>query len=480
MAQRFPVSLLLLAGLGAMLFADFRSGDHIFSCNESAATARVSLFGGVIVSLCAALFLEDRLRSWKLHTAVAAIALLWGAYCHLLPHHMSIHNELFPYQSYPYSYSSDGMRQVIGLIVLQDTHIFPEFLRYRFLEPLLIAAGAALLVFAPFCGKGKDTAFGNFYARVCLHVTLAWVISAALKGALELLNRTQPFGLFWGLYLDEASNTLIAGTIFCWALFTPLWIMAYMPDKGAKFDNSAAKHPVLRSLGLRLLVFTLIYAVILYIFYAYTFVAWLKGFEFGWGWTESGISATVSALAAAGLLSIMLIYPVRQYGECMCENKKCAYWHPPAKGSRAMARFSRWFGVAILPLLALMTAEIVIGIRVYGISIMSGYLLIINLWLYGIFAYLFFTKARRVKWVPISFGLLLIVSSIGPWRVSNITKEILAEEITRSIRYPELFLDYASLNFIAPDAFAGNIPAPAAPLPSTPVTARRQEGAEWT
>jgi len=427
MAVRFPVSLLLMAVLAVKLFVDGDQNYYGYFDNDLPNALYIFLFSGVFISLAAALWLEDHFRGWKLYGGVAAVTLLWGAYCYFRMPQMTEN-----------VFMEEWASELFGALILHDSNIFSMFFRFALLESMVVATGAALLVFIPFWGKGreKDAAFGNFFSRLCFHFSIGYLISIALKIMLSYIlsiHIVHAYHGLWGLFLDvnDTSPVFVVASIFCYVLFLPLWIMTYIPDKNAKHDSKPARNRFPKAVGLFLTSIAAVYAVILYV----VFGVWLFSDE-----PLVYVAVPVSIFAALGLLIIMLRYPSRLRGECLCENSKCAYWLPPADESRAVARMSRWFGVAVLPLLVLMSAAIVMRVSEYGITIMRGYLIILNLWFYGIYAYLFISKARSVKWIPISLGILLILSSAGPWSVSNVTKQILIEEVVH-VMEPELFVD---------------------------------------
>ena len=67
----------------------------------------------------------------------------------------------------------------------------------------------------------------------------------------------------------------------------------------------------------------------------------------------------------------------------------------------------------------------------YGITINRLYVLLLNLWLFGVSIYLFITRTRQVKWIYISFAAIAFIFSVGPWSVFSITKHTLKSELTR-------------------------------------------------
>lgn len=77
----------------------------------------------------------------------------------------------------------------------------------------------------------------------------------------------------------------------------------------------------------------------------------------------------------------------------------------------------------------------------YGLTINRCYVLILNVWLYGISIYLFLSKANHLKWIVISFAAVTLVSSVGPWSVFNITKRTIVKEIEQLLNETKLMKD---------------------------------------
>jgi len=55
----------------------------------------------------------------------------------------------------------------------------------------------------------------------------------------------------------------------------------------------------------------------------------------------------------------------------------------------------------------------------YGITINRCYILLLNIWFYGIYIYLFLTKSQHIKWILMSLVGIALISSIGFWSVAN-------------------------------------------------------------
>ncbi len=89
---------------------------------------------------------------------------------------------------------------------------------------------------------------------------------------------------------------------------------------------------------------------------------------------------------------------------------------------------TRWLPVVMLPLLALMSVAIGRRLSDYGITISRLYLLVFNVWCYAVCLWLIFTRNRRIWLIPTSFAVILLLISVGPQSIANITKRHLLNE----------------------------------------------------
>lgn len=366
LVKRFPISVLLLAVTEFYNETLFLDGDFFSGRSDVFLQTYLFLTLGVFISAVAALWSEDIVDYGKQYAITAAVLLLWGVYCFFLFKPLS----------------------------------HPDYTAY--IEPVAIGLAVCLSIyFISFLKKDTDKAFWNFTARTTFQYTLATcfgvIIFAGLCGAFYAVG-----ALF---------NVKIPGTVFkrlasiCLILFTQIYFLANIPDKNAKHDGEIRLSRSLKALGLYVLApLVAIYAVILYV-YLFKIILEMelpKGF----------VSQLVSSLACVGFLTVGILYSAR------LEEK-----------NKAVVYMSRYFGLAMLPLLALMTVGIVRRVSDYGITIFRGYLIVINLWLYGICVYHFITKARRIKWIFISFAAVVLLSSIRFCGLPDVTRHILTAEV---------------------------------------------------
>ncbi|MDR1120960.1 MAG: DUF4153 domain-containing protein [Dysgonamonadaceae bacterium] len=344
----------------------------------------------LFISITAILWLEDRMKNVWLRNGLALGGVaLWGIYCLLLPQDDSLLH--FP----------DGLQ----IVVLACVFFFAIF-------------------FISFLAKNRDHAYWQFATETLFQMLIAACFGIVLFGGLCLAAAS-----IEALFDVNMSSKVYSNLwIFCALLFSPLYFLTNIPGRQEKHQSEMALSKTLKIMGLYILTpLLVVYAVILYAYLIRIIATW----ELPNGW----VSWLVSALAVGGLLVITIIYPLR-----MVENR----W---------AERISRYAGIVILPLLVLMTVGIGRRINDYGISINRCYILLLNIWLYGIYIYLYFSRARHIKWILITPVVIVLLASVGPWKFSSITKRVLLSKIETILEGRQLILsDSASwLNELDPE-----------------------------
>ena len=321
---------------------------------------------GAFISVSATLLAEDFFDKIKTYAITIFAVLPWGVYCLFLPET----DDKFP------------IAKGIELAVI-------------------CAAAFWSMFFISFLKRNKDCAFWNFTTQTLFQMALACVFGGILLGGLSIAL----------LAIDGLFGVSIKGDVYahlaviCLALFAPIYFLANIPDKTEKHRDEMFYSKAQKILALY--IFTPILAVYAMILYAYLFKI-IFAWELPVGW----VSWLVSALAIGGLVVITFLFPVRE-----------------ETNNKVVNFISRWFGLLILPLLLLMTIGIFRRIGDYGITINRCYILLLNLWFYGIYIYLFLTDSKRIKWILISPIVLALFTSISFFGVATITRNVLTQEV---------------------------------------------------
>jgi hypothetical protein len=253
--------------------------------------------------------------------------------------------------------------------------------------------------FISFFGKNKDRAYWQFTANTLFQMIIATCFGNLLLGGLCLAAAS--IEILFDVSMSEVYGNL---SIFCLLLFAMLYFLANIPNRDEKHKPVTGMNKILKIMGLYILIpLLVIYSGILYAYLIRIVAAW----ELPDGW----VSWLVSALALGGLLVITIIYPMR------------------TDENRWVERLSRYSGLVILPLLVLMTVGIARRISDYGITINRCYILLLNIWFYGIYIYLYFSRAKHIKWILITPAVIVLLASTGPWKFSSITKRTLLNRV---------------------------------------------------
>lgn len=345
------------------------------NCNDVEISYRFWMFftTGALISVSTVLWIEERFK----HLTTLAISLiaiiLWGMYCYYLPEkEKEIHTG-------------------------------------KWLEIMVMSVSiAASILILPFLKTNRDREFWNFSINTIQQAGLAFLYGFILFLGLSLA--VLGVNTLFGTAIEDKIYGNLASV--CLALFSPLYLMSNIPVGENKFEFSIYHPKVLKTLSINIFIPILfIYAVILYAYLIKIVVIW----ELPNGW----VSWLVSALALGGLFVTTITYPIREQ-----ENNKI------------LSFIERRMGYIILPLLALMSLGIFRRIGDYGMTINRGYILLLNIWFYGIYIYLIISKSKHIKWILTSMMVIAISSSINLFGVASYTRQSLVEEISTLFEKP--------------------------------------------
>lgn len=281
----------------------------------------------------------------------------------------------------------------------------------RSLVEIGIAHGAAILAlwlsvfFLSFLKEKNDIASWNFASYAVGAFITALVVGAVMTGGICLLvfslERLFDASISWKCY------TYIL--IICCVLLPLLLFLGMLPGG----EEKHSRHPQVSEFMSGTIHFLFLplmagYLAVLYVYAARILINW----ELPTGW----VSWLVVALMAGCIAIEFGLYPVR-----VQESKRIDEWT------------ARWLPALVLPLLMLMTVGIVRRFSDYGITINRLYLITLNIWLYAVCIGLVVTKARRINWIPISFAILFMLTSVLPVNYASITRNTLHSDIKKEL-----------------------------------------------
>ena len=304
-----------------------------------------------------------------------------------------------------------GILGTLVLVVIFYFSLPDHFSEARLIQFILFMAGLHLMVaFIPFTGKNEVNGFWQYNKSLFLRVLTAGLYSIVLYAGLALAILAVE-----NLFSVKVNYRWYADLWLCiFELFSSLFFLAGFP---AAFENleSSQDYPK----GLKIFtqyVLLPIITVYLVILYAYMFkIIATQNWPFGW------VSYLVLAFSVAGILSLLLIYPVR-----MEANNK---W---------ILTFSRFFYFAICPLIVLLFLAIERRISDYGVTEERYIVFGLSCWLGFISLYFIFSKINNIKAIPVSLCILALGISFGPWGIFSVSLQSQKNRLTGYLKSNEM------------------------------------------
>ena len=304
-----------------------------------------------------------------------------------------------------------GVQVAAHLLLLADALFLYIYTMGSRMVDIGIAHGAAILAiglsvfFLPFFREKDDIPAWNFAQYALGTLALTVIVGAVMSGGISLLALSlhQLFGV------DVSYKCYLYILIMCSLLLPLLMFLGLLPEGERKHDRTPQPtvflHSILHYLFLPLAG---LYLLVLYVYAATIIARW----ELPDGW----VSWLVTALMAGVIGIEMGLYPSRVKS------------HKPTD-----ERIARWLPLLTLPLLVLMTVGIGRRFLDYGITLNRLYLATLNAWFYFVCIGLAAGRARRISWIPVSFSLVFLLTSVLPVNYANLTRRVLLDEVKEAL-----------------------------------------------
>jgi hypothetical protein len=251
-----------------------------------------------------------------------------------------------------------------------------------------------LVAFVPFMGHGNLNGFWQYnktlFLRFITAVFYAAVLYAGLAIALVAVNE-----LFNVIISNYAYVRLLAVVAIA---FTTVFFLAGIPTNYAALDVEV-DYPK----GLK--IFTQYVLIPLMTIYLAILLVYEVKIAISWELPKGMVSTLVLCYAVFGILSLLLIYPVRE-----------------KDGNGWINIFSRFFYLTMIPLIILLLFAVFERISAYGITESRYLLIILTAWLTGITSYFLLSKKQNIKVIPVSLFILAILSIYGPQSAFSVSK----------------------------------------------------------
>jgi len=266
----------------------------------------------------------------------------------------------------------------------------PQIVQIRW--ALLLAGLHFLSAIAAHLAVSEPNGFWQFNRRLFSRFFLATLYTGVLTAGLELALVSA--NLLFDLKLEASFFRLLILMAFA---FHPIFFLAGVPA-----DLPALEHDTEHPRGLKAFTqFALapIVAVFTAILYAYSAKILLSH-----SWPRGWVALPVLLLAGVGILTFLLLHPLRSRPE-----EKWAAW------------FCRNFPPALAPLALLLLLSVRERISAYGITEERHLGVVAGSWIL-LWALVFALRPRTpLRWVPASLALLCLASAYGPLSAASLS-----------------------------------------------------------
>ncbi len=292
-------------------------------------------------------------------------------------------------ESNSYSVLKKNLFRLIMLLIIVGLFFLIDPLKREtdFFRFILLALVFHLSVsFAAYFGKGHINAFWQFNRIIFLRFLIGGIYSAVL---------------FLGLAAAIGSMNFLFNFKFQWDTFAILWVwiagifQTFFFLSGVPVNLNELEEDKTYPGGLK--IFTQFVLIPLATVYAIILLAYEAKILIEWELPKGLVSNLILGYAVFGILSLLLIYPVRNQDE----NK----W---------LKTFSRSFYYVLIPLIILLVWAVLARVIDYGITEERYFLIILAAWLAFINAYFLLSKSQNIMIIPFSLCLVTVLSVYGP------------------------------------------------------------------
>lgn len=243
------------------------------------------------------------------------------------------------------------------------------------------------VMFASFIGRADTLAFWHFnwalFLRLCAAFICGGILFFGLSSALLAVD------YLFAVKISE--KVFLRLWIVLAGVFSPWFFLAGIPEEAENLTVSQDYPKALKVLTQYILIpLVTVYLLILY--------AYAAKIILHWDWPKGGVSSWILGFSISAIVSLVLVYPVRDKTENV--------W---------LRTFSKWFYIALLPLLVMLFLAILRRISEYGITENRYFVLLLSFWLAGITFYFILSASKSIKIIPVSLCVLTFLSSFGPW-----------------------------------------------------------------
>lgn len=286
-----------------------------------------------------------------------------------------------------------GLCLLAGYFLLPKAGLFDEPYFYGIQWAFLLAGLHCFCAVIGFLVGAETRGFWQFNHQIFSRFILVSIYSAVLVGGMELalLSADKLFSLkLKYAYADTA--ILIIG------FFHPFFFVAGVPGDWKALDSEAGYPQVMK-------VFTqAVLAPLVAVFTGILYVYALK-IAISQDWPHGWVALPVLLLSVFGILAALLLHPLKND-----PNERWSRW------------FTKYFPRALAPLAVLLLLSIRVRITEYGLTELRYIGVAAGFWLLGWCFTFSWAPAAGIRWVPISLGLVSLLSAFGPASATALSK----------------------------------------------------------
>jgi len=354
---RFPLTILLAILSTTLLIVLVHSEAHerdiiFIRCSN----AIVSGYLGMLLSIAVTVWCEARRRGRKASFGLqAGVLALTALYYFLMPDHFE-ETTVIRWVLYAL-----GIHWLIAVIGFAGSDRVNDFWQYN----------------------------KNLFLRILTSLLYTVVLYVGLALALEAIEHLFNADIDYKWYMD-VWLTLVG-------VFNTWFFLSGFPSD---YKDAGTDYPK----GLKiftqyvLLPLLMVYMAILYVY--------LFKIIFTAHWPSGWVAYLVLGFSVAGILALLLIYPIRH-----------------DEKNKWINGYSKFFYFGLLPLLIMLGFAVGKRIGEYGITERRYFLLLLAVWLLLTAIYFLRSRKKNIQVIPLSLCILAFLSSFGPWSVFSVSRQ---------------------------------------------------------
>jgi len=286
---------------------------------------------------------------------------------------------------------------------------FPHII--RFLATLLMFH--LMASYAMFLNLRQENAFWQFnkalFLRILTSVLYSGVLYIGLVVAIVALDQ-----LF---SVDIDDNIYFQLWIVIVGVFNTWFFLAGVPTDVEDLEQTHTYPKGLKVFTqFVLLPLVTVYLLILYAYFGKIIMQW--------EWPEGWVSILVLCFSIAGILSLLLIHPIRN-----------------EEGNTWIRSFSKWFYRALFPLIILFALAIWRRVSEYGITEERYVVLALAFWLLITVLYFLFSRKKNIKFIPVTLSFIALIAAFSPVNMFVISEWSQVSRLRNLLQEQDIMVD---------------------------------------